>query len=1269
MSSINQITPEQIDRLTDVPFTELLLRLLQMEALQNGLPISGVSVPLKITVPDGGKDGEIKWDNSINKTEWLPTNNICFQVKATSMGAEACKKEVLKDGRLKEQVKKCFDEGGAYILFLKQTINDEGKKDERIAKIREAIQEAGETYSDTAKIDVYDGNKITNWVNQYPSVVSFVCEQLGLSQALPLKTFDRWRRNEGDFFANQFITSERVENYCSQIREIASDSGKTLRITGLSGLGKSRMIFQAFAKEAGSSIKNQLLISSLLYYDASNASSGFVDHIANLCRRKVKCNLIIDNCSLRLHNDLKKELRDTGFNLITTDSDPSAQNQLSKDEIQIVAVPEDFTNIIPDILKNLFSAIDKAEIERIASFAQGFPLIAVLLAKQLSRGSPNLGELTEESIIEKLLGIDSNDNETKYILRAVSLFEYLGYNDDVIEQRNFVATNKLLTPLNISDSETAKSRFKEVCEHYIKRGIIEVKGRHIFLKPKPLALRLAREWWESSQEDRIEEILIAVSDNGLATQLCDQIAKLDFVPKAKELTEKLCGATGPFGQAEVLNTEQGSRLFRSLVEVNPEATANCLTRIFSSYSVEKLKAVDKGRRNLVWALEKLCFREEIFERAAQVMLAFSAGENENWGNNATAQFLQLFHVYWPGTEANFAQRLKVIEFAFTRSESEYHELAIKAIERGFKTHSFSRMGGAEKQGSTTRLVDYQPNWNDMVSYWTALKELLIKNVLNVEKYHIKGKEILANNIFNLSIPRAISIILPDIKAMIDREGTNWPDALSALKRTLKHEKINLTDKEQKEVKELIEILEPSDIVAQYKNIIDEPSWEDFDRADGGFSEQMKLRTEKFAKEFFDQAKTIQDYIPLFYEGQQQGGFNFGRTIGEQISVKQKKELFIDASLDHFRKMSLDKINLAVLVGFLHACSPQLIEKTLGALETDSHLAPLSFLIGSRVEINNQRLNKLFDIVKNNTELNVSVFQHFRFSRALDNLPINDVISFVERLTSHGKDGIWTALYIIESYCYNNEDRWNSLKSTTKRILLDKGILKVEKVSFRIDAHSWEGLVKKIIADNTDKEFVKHIANEVVNFCDTRHYNYGMDVYVKNVIIALMDSSFKEVWPIIGKAILAEKEKYLIFFHFQHLIGSRFGFEEGILFQHGNQDAIFEWTKNNQPLASKRIANIMPTLNLKEGDAWHPFAKKFIDAFGNDKEVLRELTANLGSYSWTGSSVPLYEARKQAFQELSEHPIQNVRVWAQNQIEYCDKRIKEERIADEERYLL
>jgi hypothetical protein len=84
--------------------------------------------------------------------------------------------------------------------------------------------------------------------------------------------------------------------------------------------------------------------------------------------------------------------------------------------------------------------------------------------------------------------------------------------------------------------------------------------------------------------------------------------------------------------------------------------------------------------------------------------------------------------------------------------------------------------------------------------------------------------------------------------------------------------------------------------------------------------------------------------------------------------------------------------------------------------------------------------------------------------------------------------------------------------------------------------------------------------------------------------------------------------------------------------------------------------------------WHPTAKRLIDKFGDIEDVLSHLSSNMGTYSWSGSVVPLLEAKKELFKSIENHQIQLVSEWATKYLSYADEQIRQEKNKDEEMYL-
>jgi len=80
-----EVMPEQIASLDSTKLVQLLKRLLMAEAFANGISLRNVSVPLQITVGDGGEDARMAWSDGPDATDYLPARFCIFQSKASTL--------------------------------------------------------------------------------------------------------------------------------------------------------------------------------------------------------------------------------------------------------------------------------------------------------------------------------------------------------------------------------------------------------------------------------------------------------------------------------------------------------------------------------------------------------------------------------------------------------------------------------------------------------------------------------------------------------------------------------------------------------------------------------------------------------------------------------------------------------------------------------------------------------------------------------------------------------------------------------------------------------------------------------------------------------------------------------------------------------------------------------------------------------------------------------------------------------------------------------
>ena len=152
-------------------------------------------------------------------------------------------------------------------------------------------------------------------------------------------------------------------------------------------------------------------------------------------------------------------------------------------------------------------------------------------------------------------------------------------------------------------AQVVKNTFYEVCQYYLKREIFEKRGGYLSMRPLPLAMYLAEEWLNDCTDERLLNVIADIlkleepHKTALTNSFADQMKYLEYNDNAKIIIAKIVGIGSPFDNAEVLNTELGSRLFRSFAEVNPVAVSQNFSRQFLNKTTDELLKIETGRRN------------------------------------------------------------------------------------------------------------------------------------------------------------------------------------------------------------------------------------------------------------------------------------------------------------------------------------------------------------------------------------------------------------------------------------------------------------------------------------------------------------------------------------------------------------------------------------------------------------------------------------------------------------------------------------------------
>ena len=297
------------------------------------------------------------------------------------------------------------------------------------------------------------------------------------------------------------------------------------------------------------------------------------------------------------------------------------------------------------------------------------------------------------------------------------------------------------------------------------------------------------------------------------------------------------------------------------------------------------------------------------------------------------------------------------------------------------------------------------------------------------------------------------------------------------------------------------------------------------------------------------------------------------------------------------------------------------------------------------------------------DIPASALEAFSYGSVLDHLPPTDLMAFTDQLLAYGSVGAWTALTILFLHGRDEKTHWNTYKLQFRKILLHPELNFIEQPKM-MDLYHWQDVANKLLEER-DNELARTLTTKIIAACTAMHSYVAFDNAFQPVLQSLLERHRDAVWPLLSAALLSDDT--LMVHCLSDLLGSRFGREEspGVLCTLPDE-FLLAWCHAHPTAAPAILARIMPLVHQEGGNwTWQPLARAIIDRYGQQRPVLSALTANLGSYSWSGSLVPYYERQVHPLEQLRVHPIPEVRHWAGEQLRYVRQQIGWESTRDDE----
>jgi len=254
---ILEVTGDQIAQLNDTDLRTLVGYLCEREVRAHGHSPSAVTWGGHQNAGDGGIDVRVALPPGAAISGYVPKTATGFQVKAQDMPHAAILKEMTPEGVILPSIQELAANGGAYVIVSsKGSVSDTSLKDRNVAMAEAA---RGFPTGSSLTLHFYDRRRIASWVNQHAGLVPWVREKLGL----PLsgwRPFEDWSSSPTSVDAPYLLDGQtrlvgpsiksaeglNAEQALAMLRDILGKTKGVVRLVGLSGVGKTRLIQALF---------------------------------------------------------------------------------------------------------------------------------------------------------------------------------------------------------------------------------------------------------------------------------------------------------------------------------------------------------------------------------------------------------------------------------------------------------------------------------------------------------------------------------------------------------------------------------------------------------------------------------------------------------------------------------------------------------------------------------------------------------------------------------------------------------------------------------------------------------------------------------------------------------------------------------------------------------------------------------------------------------------------------------------------------------------
>lgn len=1008
-ATLFEISPRDIQDLSDADLRALVARLCMAALAEAKLPPTCVVWGGDQRAPDGGIDVRVKAAPDPALPAPLDRGTVGFQVKATRMPPAQIQREMCPGGVLRPTIRDLIHARGAYVIAASDLVADE-EYQRRVDAIQAAAMVADAV---DVTFDYFDARRLADWTNQHPGVVAWVRSRLGR----PLQgwqPFGPWTSTAAPgavFFADEKLrvtdpldqeNKLTLVEGLAQVRRTLQNGGHSVRLTGLSGVGKTRFA-QALFEEAAApgALPEGLAVYTDTAHSPTPSPTAVLDELMAARRRAI---LIVDNCGAQLHNQLSARCRTSDrVSLLTIEYD--IREELAS-ETNVFYLEAGSEQLIEHVLQQRFPHISQVNRNTIARFADGNSRVALALAQTMVRHD-SLAALNDDELFDRLFWLGK---EVNHDLKTAGEACSLVYSFDVDNTDGELAQLAALADLK----PLALYRHVNDLE---ERGLAQRRGPWRAVLPHAVANRLATRALATIPTDLIERQLVHGQDR-LLRSFSRRLGYLHRSPEAVAIVSRWLA---PGGMLEDLSqlSELQLDVLENIAPVDPAATLEAIQRAIDGPRGEELLASSSfARIRLVRLVRLIAYDDGRFDACLALLLRFASAEPEENRSDPTRSVISsLFQIYLSGTHATTQRRAAWVRELLGSENESFRSIGLAALNTALECHHLSSHYNFEF-GARVRDYGAYPRGPAAREWFDTFIQIAVDTAMQGGPVSDQASNALASQFRSLWSVAGLHESLETAAAALRPRG--WERGWLAMRQTLAFDgKKGLSPTSHARLVRLEQAARPATLVGQVKAVVLSTGSAGVDFADGEPAIKGYERADKRARELGELVaaddEAFVQVAPLVVANAQGRQWQFGEGLAASTPSLEATWMNLVAA---YEATSPGERNVQVLRGFL--CGTSKRDRTMFDHLLDQSMARASLVewvpvLQLSAELDERGCDRLLASI-NNPSVPAWVFRYLSFGRATEPVPEHRLAELLERLGIK-PDGRAIALDILHMHIF------------------------------------------------------------------------------------------------------------------------------------------------------------------------------------------------------------------------------------------------------------